>query len=79
MNADQERSMLKILVLKCNDCGAELNRTIPLAGEQLERARSIGSVFAAGKCPNGCRSTFSDLNINTTIEEIEVAAGAEAS
>jgi len=61
---------VKVLVLKCRDCGRELNRTEPLTEEQASHAR-ITSAFAAGACPNGCRSTFSDLNINTEIEEIE--------
>jgi hypothetical protein len=63
---------VKILVLKCRDCGRELNRTAALTAEEASKAR-IYSVFAAAACPNGCRSTFSDLNINTEIEEIEVA------
>ena len=64
--------MKKIFILRCNDCGAELNRTEPL-DEQAQSTARINSAFAAGACPNGCRSTFSDLNINTRIEEIEVA------
>lgn len=59
-----------ILVLKCRDCGTELNRSDrPLTEEQARQAR-LNSAFAAGPCPKGCRSTFSDLNINTIIEEI---------
>lgn len=66
-----------ILILKCADCGAELNRTPALTQEDAAHAR-IFSAFAGGKCPKGCRSTFSDLNINTTIAEIPANESEEA-
>jgi hypothetical protein len=53
-------------IIRCADCGAELNRTV-LIDEPEKGNLAFGSAFAAGKCPNGCRSTFSDLNINTTL------------
>lgn len=58
---------LVYLTIHCADCGAELNRTPPLTDEQAAEAR-VFSAFAAGRCPNGCRSTFTDLNINTRIQ-----------
>ena len=64
----------QILILKCHDCGTELNRTGELTEGEASRAR-LNSAFAAGPCPKGCRSTFSDLNINT---DIQVIAGEEA-
>ena len=63
---------MKILILKCADCGTELNRTVPLANDEVYKAK-INSAFAGRQCPNGCRFTFKDLNINTRIEEIEAA------
>jgi len=57
-----------VLVLRCRDCGAELNRTHPLTKQETSHAR-VASGFAGRPCPNGCRSTFSDLNINTRIDE----------
>lgn len=57
-----------VLIMRCADCGEELNRTGPLTQEQAARARIL-SAFAGGKCPKGCRSTFSNLNINTVIDE----------
>ena len=68
---------MKILILRCADCGAELNRTKPVTANEADRAR-IHSAFAAGRCPHGCRSTFTDLNINTRIEEVAADAGGEA-
>ena len=59
----------KILILECADCGHELNRTDPLTKYDAYIA-SMNARFNAGKCPNGCRSTFSDLNLNTKITEI---------
>ena len=57
-------------ILKCKDCGAELNRAehVP-EGEKTRIA--IAAPLVAGSCPNGCRSTFSDCNLNTTIEWVE--------
>lgn len=57
---------MKVLILQCNDCGLELNRSNPLTDEEVPKAK-LFSGFAAGPCPNGCRSTFSDLNLNTKI------------
>jgi len=64
----QRAEPLFVLVLRCKDCGSELNRSYPLAEIELSAAR-VSSAFAAGPCPNGCRSTFSDLNLNTTTTE----------
>jgi len=53
-------------ILRCRDCGTEVNRT-RLLTEQEKGQAALFSAFAAGHCPKGCRSTFSDLNINTTL------------
>jgi len=56
-------------ILRCGDCGAELNRAEHVPEDKKSKV-GIASAFAAGDCPNGCRSTFSDLNINTRLEWI---------
>ena len=53
--------------LRCADCGAVLNTAKDVPDEAKARV-NISSAFAAGNCPNGCRASFSDLNINTTLE-----------
>lgn len=52
--------------LKCHDCGTVLNTAEHVPESEKSRV-SIFSGFAAGRCPKGCRSTFSDLNINTDL------------
>ena len=54
-------------ILRCKDCGIELNRAEHVPEEEKSRV-VISSALVAGPCPNGCRSTFSDCNINTTLE-----------
>ena len=66
------------VALRCADCGDELNRSHKMTGEELHRAwitMAINSGFNAGQCKNGCRSTWSDLNINTSmvIEKLPTA------
>lgn len=56
--------------LHCGDCDNQLNETVEMTGKELGSSWTgmvMGSGFAAGKCSNGCRSTFSDLNINTKL------------
>jgi len=54
-------------ILKCRDCGHELNRAENVPTDQKGFV-SVTSALAAPRCPKGCRSTLSDLNLNTTIE-----------
>jgi hypothetical protein len=54
-------------ILTCADCGHELNRAVNVPKDQRLRV-SILSAFAGGRCPNGCRPTCLDLNINTNLE-----------
>jgi len=58
---------MKIAILKCRDCGEVLNETEPFPDKEEGRV-AVSSGLAAGPCPKGCRSTFSDLNMNTTLE-----------
>jgi len=53
-----------IIVVKCADCGAELNRSRPLTKDNYTQAVILGPIMTPA-CPNGCRSTFSDCNLNT--------------
>lgn len=57
---------MKQAILKCGDCHMELNRSEPFIPEDESKVR-MTSGMAAGPCPRGCRSTFSDLNLNTSI------------
>jgi len=59
--------------LRCADCGEILN-TAEHVPEHEKSKVSMASPLVAGRCPKGCRSTCSDMNMNTTIEwEQEVA------
>jgi heterodisulfide reductase subunit B len=53
-------------ILKCRDCGHILN-TAEHVPETNKGVVSFTAAFNAGRCPNGCRSTFSDLNLNTEL------------
>jgi hypothetical protein len=56
-----------IIVVKCADCAAELARSNPLTKEQYTMA-VLSAPLITKPCPNGCRSTWSDCNINTRHE-----------
>jgi len=62
--------MLWIGILRCRDCGTELNRAVHVPEKEKTRV-NLTSAFASGSCPNGCRYTFSDLNLNTVLEWVE--------
>lgn len=62
---------MRIAIIHCADCGKELNRSIPFEKQDEAKVR-MTSGFAAGPCPEGCRSTFSDLNINTRVKIVEL-------
>lgn len=71
---DIENSKFEVRLL-CRDCGKKLNSTIPMSAEEMyaDWTRLVFTAgFNAGKCPNGCRSTFSDLNINTSMPIYDV-------
>jgi len=53
-------------ILSCSDCGQELNRAENVPDDEKHRV-GMGSPLVAGKCPKGCRSTFSDMNMNTEL------------
>lgn len=64
--------------LTCADCGAQLNETVSMSGDELYREWTliaISASFASGKCPKGCRATFSDLNINTKLTIYDAETG----
>jgi hypothetical protein len=61
--------------LLCGDCHSILNETREMTGKEIKTRWTMlvmGSGFVAGKCKEGCRSTFSDLNINTSLSIFEV-------
>jgi len=52
--------------LHCADCGEVLNTAEHVPESEKSRV-SMASPLVAGRCPKGCRSTLSDLNMNTRI------------
>lgn len=56
-----------IIVVKCRDCGKELNRSKPLTRNEYTIAVLLCPIMT-GRCPNGCRSTYDDCNLNTIDE-----------
>lgn len=70
-----KRDATKYIVrLLCADCGKELNQTKPMTGEEVHNNWVLivmGSGLFADGCPNKCRKTFSDLNINTKFDIVE--------
>ena len=70
-----ESDELYKLVLLCNDCGKQLNETSEMSGKEIKNLWTdmvLASGLVTGKCPNGCRSTYSDLNINTKLRIVKV-------
>lgn len=66
----EDSDELFVVSLQCADCHAELNRTKEQPGREIWEHWTmivLGSGFVAGKCKEGCRSTYSDLNINTDL------------
>lgn len=64
--------------LLCADCDQKLNETVELTANEIYKdwgRITMGAGFNAGNCPNGCRSTFSDLNINTRQKVVDAETG----
>lgn len=53
--------------LRCADCRTVLN-TAEHVPEDKRLHVITSAPLVAGSCPNGCRSTFSDCNANTTLD-----------
>lgn len=69
----QSNEKMKVAVLRCRDCGHELNRTDPFPDHEESKVR-VTSGLAGGACPRGCRSTFRDMNLNTRLELCDAEA-----
>jgi len=54
----------------CRECGEELNRAEGVP-ESDKTFVVIGAPLMVGKCPKGCRSTFSDCNLRYVGEWME--------
>ena len=57
-----------VIRVTCRDCKAELNSTTVMTGNQVLSNWGklvISSGLVTKSCPNGCRATWSDCNINT--------------
>lgn len=68
------------VVVRCADCGTELNSTVPLSSRQVQEEwprLAISSALVTGSCPRGCRATFSDCNINTNMTVVDIASGKD--
>jgi hypothetical protein len=67
--------------MKCRDCGHTLNHTTVFENLKALQDAYIHLCFTgpmlAGCCPNGCRSTFSDLNLNARMVFVDVDSREE--
>jgi len=71
-----------VKVIRCGDCGRELNRTVEMTGVELwDRwtQLAMGAAFASGKCSEQCRSTFRDLNLNFSSDILDAETGKAVS
>lgn len=53
-------------MLTCHDCGRVLAEAVHVP-ESKQGLVAAQSCLVARPCPNGCRSTCSDLNLNTDL------------
>jgi len=68
---DGETYHLEVL---CKECGSKLAETDEMSGSEMRSDWTrlmLSAPLVTRQCPNGCRSTFSDCNINTDIEIVE--------
>ena len=52
-------------VLLCRGCGGELNRAVGVPESEQGRV-VVAAPIMAGRCKNGCPSTWSDCNLKWT-------------
>jgi len=67
------------LVVTCGGCGHQLNESVDMTGKDMKRRWAfliMGGPLCHGSCPNGCRPTFSDCNLRTKQEIVEVVNDA---
>lgn len=77
MSTDIAKAKFKKIIL-CDNCGKQLNETKEMTGKELWdnwTMLALTSGFNAGRCPNGCTPTYSDLNINTSTPVIDSTTG----
>jgi hypothetical protein len=63
-----------IAVMKCGDCGTELRRSNPFPPKDRPFVL-LSSALMNERCPNGCRATYSDCNMNTAFDFIDAKTG----
>lgn len=76
-----EDCKFKVVIL-CADCKAVLNDSEEMTAKEVKdrwTQLALTSGFVAGKCKEGCRSTFSDLNINTNLGIVDVETKTQIS
>jgi hypothetical protein len=61
-----ERRLWKA-TLRCRECGTVLNTAEHVPEDRKVRV-AMTAPFNCGRCPKGCRPTFSDLNLKTTLD-----------
>lgn len=65
-----------VVRVNCRDCKTQLNTTTVMTGNQVMANWGklvISSGLVTKSCPNGCRATWSDCNINTEMTIIHEA------
>lgn len=63
-----------IVRLLCCECERLLQETMRMSWEKIEKERNhlaLTAPFVTGDCPNGCRPTFVDLNLNADMRIID--------
>ena len=65
-----------VFKLSCSACGAQLNQSHQVLGvhvRTLYQGLAMSAPLNSGVCPAGCRPTFSDCNLRTKLEILDVA------
>lgn len=72
MTADTEkREKHYTAICRCRECKTELNRADNVP-ESKKLQIIMSAPLVAGRCPQKCRSTFSDCNMNIEIDWQEI-------
>lgn len=72
--ADVKPEGTYVVQVLCGDCRAVLLESVDIIGDELKDAWSnlvLTKGFNTPKCKQGCRSTYSDFNINSDMTIVE--------
>lgn len=68
-----------VVKVHCKDCDEVLNTSrVYETLDEMQKSWMMmvfSSGLVTGKCPKGCRATFSDCNINTTLKVYDADSG----